>query len=336
MNEPLIRIQNLSKVFPPKHEALKNLTVTLPARQMIGLVGPDGSGKTTLLRLVAGLLTPTSGQIEVLGCDTVRDAEKIHAFSAYMPQRFGLYEDLSVQQNLDLYAALRGLKKETRAETFKKLLHFTGLASFTDRRAMALSGGMKQKLGLACSLIGQPKLLILDEPSVGVDPISRRELWDMVQSLLKEGVSVLLSTTYLDEAEKCQRILLLNEGNILYDGMPADLTKRVEGRVFRIEDLSLQKRKHLAELETRADIVDALIQGSAIRAVAKESFFEQGEPTPPRLEDAFIDLLGGQQKGESKLSQAAPRSPVKEGEVIVAKDLVKRFGSFAAVNHMSF
>ena len=336
MNEPLIRIQNLSKVFPPKHEALKNLTVTLPARQMIGLVGPDGSGKTTLLRLVAGLLTPTSGQIEVLGCDTVRDAEKIHAFSAYMPQRFGLYEDLSVQQNLDLYAALRGLKKETRAETFKKLLHFTGLASFTDRRAMALSGGMKQKLGLACSLIGQPKLLILDEPSVGVDPISRRELWDMVQSLLKEGVSVLLSTTYLDEAEKCQRILLLNEGNILYDGMPADLTKRVEGRVFRIEDLSLQKRKHLAELETRADIVDALIQGSAIRVVAKERFFEQGEPTPPRLEDAFIDLLGGQQKGESKLSQAAPRSPVKEGEVIVAKDLVKRFGSFAAVNHMSF
>lgn len=336
MDEPLIRIQNLSKAFSPKHRALQDITLTLPPREMIGLVGPDGAGKTTLLRLIAGLLMPTTGQIEVFGCNTIREAEKIHAFSAYMPQRFGLYEDLSVQQNLDLYAALRGVNKYQRSETFQKLLHFTGLAPFIDRRVMALSGGMKQKLGLACSLLGQPKLLLLDEPSVGVDPISRRELWDMVKSLLNEGVSVLLSTTYLDEAEKCDRILLLDEGKLLYEGPPANLTQRVEGRIFRIEDPSSERRHHLSELENRTDIVDALIQGNAIRVMTKEASFEGREPTPPRLEDAFIDLLGGIQKGESKLSQAAPVSSGEEGEVIVAKDLVKRFGSFTAVDHMSF
>lgn len=336
MDKPLIQIENLSKTFSPGFPVLKNLNFTLPQNQMIGLVGPDGAGKTTLLRLIAALLLPTTGKIEVLGADTLLDADKIHSFSSYMPQRFGLYEDLTVQQNLELYAELKGLPRELRKETFEKLFSFTGLAPFSSRLAGNLSGGMKQKLGLACALINKPQFLILDEPSVGVDPLSRIELWKMVQSLLAEGVSVLWSTTYLDEAEKCDRIVLLNGGELFYEGVPKNLTQRVDGRVFRVEDISLQRREHLAVLENREDVVDALIQGSDIRVVAKEKAFDQGTATTSRLEDAFIDLLGGKTKGESALSKAAPRSLGEREEMVVAKGLVKRFGSFTAVDRVSF
>lgn len=336
MNNSLIQIENLTKTFSPGFPVLKNLNFTLPQNQMIGLVGPDGAGKTTLIRLIASLLLPTTGTIQVLGSDTVLDAEKIHSFSSYMPQRFGLYEDLTVQQNLNLYADLKGLEKELRQETFEKLFFFTGLAPFSDRLAGHLSGGMKQKLGLACALINKPKFLILDEPSVGVDPLSRIELWKMVQSLLGEGVSVLWSTTYLDEAEKCDRILLLNGGELLYEGAPIQLTKKVDGRVFLIEDFSAERREHLTVLENREDVVDALIQGSDIRVVAKEKTFDQGKVTGSRLEDAFIDLLGGKPKGESALSKASPLSKGDRDEMVAAKGLVKRFGSFTAVNGISF
>ncbi|HEV7736446.1 MAG TPA: ATP-binding cassette domain-containing protein, partial [Chlamydiales bacterium] len=334
MTEPLLSVKNLSYCFDST-QALKNLSFTLPEKQMIGIVGPDGAGKTTLLRLIASLLRPETGNIQVFGYDTIQDAEKIRTFTGYMPQRFGLYEDLTVQENLDLYAALRSMEKEKRKETFAQLLAFTGLAPFTKRLAGALSGGMKQKLGLACALIKKPKLLILDEPSVGVDPISRRELWRIVHSLLEEGVSVLWSTTYLDEAEKCSQVVLLNEGNLLHVGDPAELTKRVEGRVFLLQDDSASRRHHLQELEKRTDVVDVSIQGKDLRIVAAQPLFELGQPTPPRFEDAFIDLLGGHCKEESKLAKAMPPSP-GDGEPVVAKNLVRRFGSFTAVGGVSF
>ena len=182
MSAVLVDIQSVSKVFvknaPP---ALDSLSVTIPKGEIVGLAGPDGAGKTTLIRLMAGLLKPSGGTITVAGYDTIQQAEEIHRLIGYMPQKFGLYEDLSVMQNLNLYATLKGVEGQERKETFDKLLAFTDLASFTDRLAGALSGGMKQKLGLACALIGKPALLLLDEPSVGVDPISRRELWKMVQ-----------------------------------------------------------------------------------------------------------------------------------------------------------
>lgn len=336
MNEPLISIKNLSKAFTAEKNVLENLTLTLPQGKIIGFVGPDGSGKTTLLRLITALLKPTTGTIEVLGYDTLLDSESIHAISGYMPQRFGLYEELTVYQNLDLYASLRGLEKENRTEVFEQLLHFTHLANFTQRQAGALSGGMKQKLGLACALIKKPQLLILDEPSVGVDPISRHELWKMVELLLKEGVSVIWSTTYLDEAQKCDQIVLLNEGKLLYQGSPNELTKKMEGRVFQIEDASINRREHLSAIENQEDVIDAFIQGSSIRVVAKGTVFNQGKPTAPRLEDAFIDILGGKKKGESKLSLAAPISPKKEGNAVSAKNLVKKFGLFTAVGGVSF
>lgn len=324
----MIRIENLSKSFG-NQTVLKNINLELPKNQMIGIVGPDGSGKTTLLRLISGLLKPTEGKITVRGADTIENADQIHEFSSYMPQRFGLYEDLTVDQNLNLYASLHGMVDENRKE---ELLKFTALAPFLNREAFALSGGMKQKLGLACALIHKPELLILDEPSVGVDPISRRELWKMVQTLLKEGVSVLWSTTYLDEAAQCDRVVLLNEGQILYQGPPQELTKRVEGRVFRLFDE--EKRKRLFEIESRPGVVDALIQGNAIRIVGQS--IDGAEPTAPRLEDAFVDILGGIKINEWKWSEAAPVSKAGNEDAVVANELVKKFDDFTAVNRVSF
>lgn len=336
MSEELLSISNLTKEFSKNEPVLKNINLTLPKNEMIAVVGPDGAGKTTLLRLIAALLKPTKGQIRLCGYDTMLDAEAIHAFCSYMPQRFGLYEDLTVYQNLDLYASLRGLAKAKRKEVFEKLLSFTGLAPFTEREVFALSGGMKQKLGLACALVQKPEVMVLDEPSVGVDPISRRELWKMVQILLEEGVSIIWSTTYLDEAEKCSQIVLIDQGQVLYQGSPKLLTEKVAGRVFAIQDPSDQKRAHLEQIEKSAQVIDALIQGSQIRVVSQETHFDEGTQIAPRLEDAFVDILGGMKRNASHWSEEAPARSLKDEEVVVAKDLVKQFGSFTAVNQISF
>lgn len=236
-NTPLVLIDHLSKSFDPSlPPALDNITVTLSKGQMIGMAGPDGAGKTTLLRLIAGLLKPSQGSIKIDGYDTLKDATAIHEFIGYMPQKFGLYEDLSVMQNLNLYAELKGIPKPDKEAIFNQLLRFTDLAPFKDRLAGNLSGGMKQKLGLACALMKKPTLLLLDEPSVGVDPISRRELWKMVHALLAEGITVIWSTAYLDEAERSDTVLLLNGGKLLYQGPPAQLTTRMDGRKLTFED----------------------------------------------------------------------------------------------------
>jgi len=340
LSELLVEIKELSKVFPKEENpALKNINAVIPKGQIVGLVGPDGAGKTTLMRLMAGLLIPTEGSITVQGHDTIKEAEFIHYVTGYMPQKFGLYEDLTVQQNLNLYASLRNVIGEEKMQACEKLLHFTSLAEFTDRLARNLSGGMKQKLGLACSLIKKPELLLLDEPSVGVDPISRRELWKMVEQLVKEGISVVWSTAYLDEAERCNNVLLLNKGELLYNGDPKELTEKMSGKTFEVIGIEGDRRKLLFELLKEENVMDGVIHGRDLRIVLKEKGKVEKDvqikAAPPRFEDAFINILQGVPKGESKLAERAPLVENESSMPIVADNLTKKFGNFTAVDSIS-
>ena len=345
MSAPLARALGVSKRFTPAgHPALDDVSIEIAPGCMTGLVGPDGAGKTTLIRLLTGLLEPDAGRVEVLGRAAI-DAER--AALGYMPQRFGLYEDLSVIENLSLYAELRGLEPAQQEETFRRLLAFTDLERFRTRLAGNLSGGMKQKLGLACALVKAPKLLLLDEPGVGVDPISRRELWKMVRQLTGEGIGVLWSTAYLDEAEKCEMVFLLNEGKLLHAGAPRKLTARLEQRVFRVGAAARERRPLLERVLDRSDVTDATIQGDALRVVmqaeaAPPSAESLGvaqariEAAAPRFEDAFVDLLGGGPRGTSALAQAYRVIPESAAPAITAEGLTKRFGNFTAASSISF
>lgn len=352
MDQSLVQIKNVSKHFPKLgRPALDRISADIPQGKILGLVGPDAAGKTTLIRLIAGLLKPTEGHITVSQFDTMKQAEQIHNILGYMPQKFGLYDELSVQQNLNLYADLQGVIGEERKDAFKKLLEFTALAPFTDRLAGNLSGGMKQKLGLACALLHKPILLLLDEPSVGVDPISRRELWKIVEGLLAQGITVLWSTAYLDETERCDTVLLLNEGKLLYTGPPKDLTRRVQGRVFNISHISGSHRELLKNALNQKNVIDGVIQGSDVRIVVRDphppilNINNLGggtelliEQVPPRFEDAFIDILGGGPGGTSKLAEQTQRIVQKQPSEIVVetKNLTKKFGNFTAADHISF
>ena len=322
--QAVIRLQGVSKVFPDvppgTPPALSSLTADVPSGLVVGLVGPDAAGKTTLMRLLAGLLLPTSGSVEVLGRVPGSKAsdEAVHDVG-YMPQRFGLYEDLSVIDNLNLHAELRGLEGPARQSMFEKLLTFTALKPFTDRLAGKLSGGMKQKLGLACALLTTPRLLLLDEPGVGVDPLSRRELWKMVSELAVGGMSVLWSTAYMDEAERCAHVLMLDQGSLVYQGPPAGFTGRVAKRVFSFVPPSGEARAMLARWQQEPDIRDALIQGNRIRVVLRNPhdgpFSRKGvelHPVEPRLEDAYIDAVGGMDQRPSPFLPVSGRGGAEE------------------------
>jgi ABC-2 type transport system ATP-binding protein len=318
--------------------ALDNVAIEVCKGLMTGLVGPDGGGKTTLIRILAGLIDPDAGEAMALG---VAATKTDHSRIGYMPQRFGLYEDLSVIENLRLYADLRGLDPETREENFVRLLEFTDLKRFQSRLAGKLSGGMKQKLGLACALVCQPELLLLDEPGVGVDPVSRRELWQMVRELTGEGVGVLWSTAYLDEAEKCDMVFLLSEGRMLHAGPPGDLLARVEGRVFRLPVPAAERRTTLASLLDRDDVADGTVQGEGVRLLMREAGPPQGvtgQPVAarPRFEDGFIDVLDAKVGGTSALAEAYRSIPASDMPAIEARSLTKRFGDFTAAQDISF
>jgi ABC-2 type transport system ATP-binding protein len=251
-------------------KALRGLSARIHYGRLTGLVGPDGAGKTTLMRILTGLLVPNAGHVTLAGYDVVKDNDAIHVASGYMPQRFGLYEDLSVMENMRLYAQLRGMDADRNADLFAELLDFTRLGPFTKRLAGKLSGGMKQKLGLACALMARPKVLLLDEPGVGVDPVSRQDLWRMVQALTDEGMAVVWSTAYLDEAERCESVLLLNQGQLLFDGPPQELTAQLEGRSFRLEDVGAERRAVLTQALDLPSVSDGVIQGAGVRVVLRE------------------------------------------------------------------
>ena len=331
--------------------ALDSIDATIEAGRLTGLVGPDGAGKTTLLRLLAALMAPSSGRIHVAGVDVMAHAALVHLRTGYMPQRFGLYEDLSVIENLRLYADLRGVSATEdggREGMFERLLRFTQLGPFQSRLAGRLSGGMKQKLGLACALMGRPKVLLLDEPSVGVDPVSRRELWKMVGELTDDGMAVVWSTAYLDEAERCEHVLLLNSGRLEFSGKPADLTQRLHGRSFRIRDVAGDRRRVLAETLDLPQVCDGVIQGESVRAVLREGEDADAlerlaathggrlEQVSPRFEDAFIDLLGGGPGGRSAIAEKMPPVTMAAETPVACRDLTKRFGDFVATDAVSF
>ncbi len=341
---------------PKRTAALKNVTFQVQPGVVTGLIGPDGAGKTTLMRLATGLLAPDAGQVVVLGRDATHDALAVQAALGYMPQRFGLYEDLTVSENLNLYADLQGVGRAERRVRFDELMGMTGLAPFMRRLAGRLSGGMKQKLGLACTLVRSPQVLLLDEPTVGVDPVSRRELWAIVYRLVaQQGMSVLLSTLYLDEAERCHEVIILHEGAVLAQGAPASFSARLQGRTYVAPVPATQRRDVQARLAVAPGVVDAVIQGDNVRLVVdgdlspaqwvrlRESAAAAFEPVPPRFEDSFIALLQSRRPPAAGGAAGGAQADIRRGPgrhndqtAIVVRDVSRRFGEFIAVHEVSF
>ncbi len=299
-----VRVEALSKSFG-REIAVESVSFEAAAGELFGLVGPDGAGKSTLLRMLAGVLRPTSGDAEVFGASVVRDPEGVKKEIAYMSQRFGLYSDLTVLENLSFYADLYEVPRAERAARLERLFQFSSLKPFSDRLAGKLSGGMKQKLGLSCALIHEPRLLLLDEPTFGVDPISRRDLWLMVHEMVARGVSAVVSTAYLDEAERFDRLLLLHRGRILDSGSPEDLLGRIEGELLDLRPTPLREARAILARHPRVlrtalfgdrlhvSVRSALRDREALEAALREAGIRIHEiaPIPPTLEDRFIEAI---------------------------------------------
>jgi ABC-2 type transport system ATP-binding protein len=339
--------QGLAKSFlneGRRVSALDGVDLQVSHGRVTGLIGPDGAGKTTLMRLAAGLLVPDGGNIEVLGLNATEQSLDLQSRIGYMPQRFGLYEDLTVQENLDLYADLQGLPLQARPARYAELMNMTGLEPFTRRLAGRLSGGMKQKLGLACTLVQPPELLLLDEPTVGVDPVSRRELWAIVYRLVEEeGMSVLLSTAYLDEAERCAEVILLHQGRVIGQDRPQDFSTEMQGRTYEVDTADRNRRRLQQRLAGLPGIIDAIVLGEAVRLVTAEPRAPdlhsidsrlQCRAVEPRFEDSFVSRLRHDVTAPAAV-EFTPRQGDAESVIRVA-GLERRFGDFYAVRNLSF
>jgi ABC-2 type transport system ATP-binding protein len=303
MSESALQLRSLTRRFAAE-VAVDSLTFEVACGELFGIVGPDGAGKTTTLRLLAGVLPPTSGDATVLGVSVAHAPERVKPHLAYMSQRFGLYADLTVRENILFYADLYRVPRADRAARLERLYGFSRLGEFEHRLAGKLSGGMKQKLGLCCALIHEPAVLLLDEPTFGVDPISRRDLWLILHQLVAGGMTVVLSTSYMDEAERCDRVALLDHGRVLALDAPAALQQRMERRLLtvhgteprRLRD-ALRARPEVARASLFGDAVHVITRGDvsadALSARLRAGGVEIGsiEATSPSLEDVFIDLV---------------------------------------------
>ncbi|HWN57650.1 MAG TPA: ABC transporter ATP-binding protein, partial [Methylomirabilota bacterium] len=261
MADDAVTVRGLVKDFPGVR-AIDHLSFAVAAGEIFGIVGPDGAGKTTTMRILAGVLTPSAGSASIAGHDVGADPETVKHLISYMPQRFGLYEDLTVDENIRFYADLFGIRKVDREARAAELLKACGMSEFRARLAGKLSGGMKQKLGLVCALIHTPRVLLLDEPTNGVDPVSRREFWAMLYSLVGQGVTIVNSTAYLDEAERCHRIALLHQGRLLFCDTPAHLKSQLSGAVVSI--VSPEARRVTDELASADGVSSLVLVGDAV------------------------------------------------------------------------
>ncbi|MBP6669188.1 MAG: ABC transporter ATP-binding protein [Gemmatimonadales bacterium] len=302
--EPAVRVEALGRRFGDV-VAVNDLTFTVDRGELFGLLGPDGAGKTTTLRMLAGVLRPTAGDALINGISVVRDPEATKRQIAYMSQRFGLYGDLTVLENLAFYADLYQVPREERVARMERLFHFSNLGPFRHRLAGKLSGGMKQKLGLSCALIHQPQVLLLDEPTFGVDPISRRDLWLIVHDMVAQGVTVVVSTAYMDEAERFDRLAVLHQGRLLALDRPAALQQALEGEMLSLQvDRPRAARDLAIQLPTvrRAAVFGDRLHvtlrtagqdaGGLIAALASGGVTVAGsDPVTPSMEDVFIALV---------------------------------------------
>ena len=304
--EPAITVAGLTKSFPGV-KAVDGLSFDVRTGEIFGLVGPDGAGKTTTLRMLAGVMTPDAGSARVAGYDVVRDPEGAKHALSYMPQRFGLYEDLTVDENIRFYADLFGVRKAERERRAAELLQAAGMSEFRRRMAGKLSGGMKQKLGLVCALIHRPRVILLDEPTTGVDPVSRRDFWRILYELVAEGVAILTSTAYLDEAERCHRVALMHAGKLLFCDEPAALKQRMGKGVLSISSTDpravrgvLEGAEGVSSLMLTGDRVHAVVDDAKARAAEFDARlkgagtpFDSIQQVAPTIEDLFVDAVSG-------------------------------------------
>lgn len=303
-SQPAILLSGLSKGFPGV-QAVERLSFEVYPGEIFGLVGPDGAGKTTTLRMLSGVMPPDEGNAQVAGFDIGTRPEDAKHHLSYMPQRFGLYEDLTVDENIRFYGDLFGVSKLERETRSAQLLKAAGMSEFRRRLAGKLSGGMKQKLGLVCALIHRPKVILLDEPTTGVDPVSRRDFWRILYELTAEGVAVLTSTAYLDEAERCHRVALLNQGKLLFCDTPANLKARLHKGVLAV--ISPDPRQVREQIEHAEGISSLVLTGDGVHIVVDDlrrrmdEFrarlqqahvpFDEIHPVTPSIEDLFVDAV---------------------------------------------
>jgi len=301
-----IQTANLTKSFESQI-AVKDLNLEVRAGEIFGLVGPDASGKTTTIRMLCGILPPDAGEATVAGCNIRKETEALKEKVGYLPQRFGLYGDLTVLENIHFYADLYQVPKNRRTERVERLLQFANLKPFGKRKAQDLSGGMKQKLGLICALIHTPQVLFLDEPTTGVDPLSRRDFWIILYDLLKEGVTILFSTSYLDEAERCSRVGMIHQGELLIVDTPSEVKAQMKGTILELRTEDNQRSMRFLE---RLEVLrGSVLSGDKIHVIVDDP--QAGEQVirevlkakgmkvldllvvRPSLEDAFVSMVRG-------------------------------------------